>query len=93
VAQDGVEISASTLRYAMQRAAKEDKSAQAEKNATAHVTTALNRAKRANQARSSQSGNIRAEHRQDGGTVVSKSGSMVIRDAFSFEITPDTENL
>jgi hypothetical protein len=31
--------------------------------------------------------------RQDGGKVVKKPGTMVMRDAYSFEITPDTENL
>jgi hypothetical protein len=93
VAQDGVEISASTLRYAMQHGAKEDKSAQAEKNATTNTASARPRAKKANEGRSSHIGNVRAEHKQDRGKVVSKPGSMVIRDAFSFEITPDIENL
>jgi hypothetical protein len=77
----------------MQRAAKEDKSAQAEKNTTSNLATALPRAKKANQTRQSNIGNVRTEHKQDGGRSVSKPGSMVIRDAFSFEITPDIENL
>jgi predicted alpha/beta-hydrolase family hydrolase len=92
LAQDGVEISASTLRYAMQRAAKESRPVQAEGTAVQGATTAA-RVKKGSQERSSDAGNKAAGKTQDGGTAVSQQGSMVIRDAFSFEITPDVENL
>ena len=92
LAQDGVEISASTLRYAMQRAAKENRPVQAEATAVQRATTTT-RTKKGSQERSSDSRNTPAGKMQDGGSVVSQQGSMVIRDAFSFEITPDVENL
>jgi hypothetical protein len=92
LAQDGVEISASTLRYAMQRAAKESRPVQAEATAVPGTTTAT-RAKKGGRERLSDSGSKPAGKTQDGGRAVSQQGSMVIRDAFSFEITPDVENL
>ena len=92
LAQDGVEISASTLRYAMQRAAKENRPVQAEATAVQKATTAT-RTKKGSQEPSSHAGNKPVRNKQDGGTAVSQQGSMVIRDAFSFEITPDVENL
>jgi hypothetical protein len=92
LAQDGVEISASTLRYAMQRAVKENRPVQAESTAVQRTTTAT-RAKKGSQERPSDAGNKPAPKTQDGGKAVSQQGSMVIRDAFSFEITPDVENL
>lgn len=92
LSQDGVEISASTLRYAMQRAAKENRPVQEEATAVQRATTAT-RAKKRSQERSSHTGNEPAGKTQDGGRAVSQQGSMVIRDAFSFEITPDVENL
>ena len=92
LAQDGVEISASTLRYAMQRAAKENRPVQAEAAAVQKATTAT-RTKKGRQEPSSHAGNKPVRNKQDGGRAVSQQGSMVIRDAFSFEITPDVENL
>jgi hypothetical protein len=92
LAQDGVEISASTLRYAMQRAAKESQPVQVEVTAVQRATTA-SRAKKGSQERASHAGSKPAGKTQDGGRAVSQQGSMVIRDAFSFEITPDVENL
>ncbi|MFL9986707.1 hypothetical protein [Paraburkholderia sediminicola] len=92
LAQDGVEISASTLRYAMQRAAKENRPVQAEGTAVQRATTAA-RTQKGSQERSSHTGNKPVRNTQDRGKAVSQQGSMVIRDAFSFEITPDVENL
>ncbi|MBC8745927.1 ribosomal protein L18 [Paraburkholderia sp. WC7.3g] len=92
LAQEGVEISASTLRYAMQRAAKENRPMQAEATAVPGATTAT-RAKKGGRERLSDSSSKPAWKTQDGGRAVSQQGSMVIRDAFSFEITPDVENL
>lgn len=92
LAQDGVEISASTLRYAMQRAAKENRPVQAEGTAVPGATTAA-RTQKDSQERSSHTGNKPVRNTQDRGKAVGQQGSMVIRDAFSFEITPDVENL
>ena len=66
IAQDGVEISAATLRYAMQRAVKEDRSAQTERHVTKNTDAALPRVKKASQARSSHTGNARAESKRKG---------------------------
>jgi hypothetical protein len=92
LAQDGVEISASTLRYAMQRAAKENRPVQAEATAVRGAATATH-AKKGGRGRSTDAGSKPAGKTRDGGRAVSQQGSMVIRDAFSFEITPDVENL
>jgi hypothetical protein len=92
LAEDGVEISASTLRYAMQRAAKETRTMQVGTNGV-QVTAPATRAKKERQERTSYAGSKLAGKTRDGGKAVSQQGSMVIRDAFSFEITPDVENL
>lgn len=82
VAPDGVKISASTLRYAMKCAAKEDESASATKNVITNMAAdASPRAKKLNKTRPSHAGSACDEYRQDGGKAVSKPGSMVIRDA------------
>ncbi|KFX63338.1 hypothetical protein A8H39_18665 [Paraburkholderia fungorum] len=92
LAEDGVEISASTLRYAMQRAAKEAQTTQVGTNSMPSTAPAT-RAKKERQERTSHTDKKLAGKTQDGGKTVSQQGSMVIRDAFSFEITPDVENL
>jgi hypothetical protein len=92
LAQDGVEISASTLRYAMQRATKENRTKQVDMN-TVQSTAPARRAKKERKERTSHAVNTLARKTHDGGKAVSQQGSMVIRDAFSFEITPDVENL
>ncbi|MGF6916748.1 hypothetical protein [Paraburkholderia sp. 40] len=94
LAQEGVDISTSTLRYAIQRATKESKSEPVGKKITTTTpTVASPRAKKPNQTRSWSADSAEKESRQDGGKTVTTPGSMVIRDAFSFEITPDIENL
>lgn len=92
LAEDGVEISASTLRYAMQRATKETRTKQVDMN-TVPSTAPATRAKKERKERTPHAVNTLARKTQDGGKAVSQQGSMVIRDAFSFEITPDVENL
>jgi hypothetical protein len=92
LAEDGVEISASTLRYAMQRATKETRTKQLDMN-TAQSTEPATHAKKERKERTSHAVNTLARKTHDGGKAVSQQGSMVIRDAFSFEITPDVENL
>lgn len=93
IAQDGVEISAATLRYAMQRAAKEDESVQPKRHATTNTDAASPRVKKASQARSSNTGSARTElqKRRDGG--VTRPESTPVKGFLGFPIRPDTENL
>lgn len=97
LAQDGVEISASTLRYAMQRAAKEGVANVAGKRIETTLPTPPRapspRGRKAGESSRSRMDGATTESSQDGGRAVNKPGAMVIRDAFSFEITPDTDNL
>ncbi|MFX1764191.1 hypothetical protein PWP93_16645 [Paraburkholderia sp. A1RI-2L] len=93
IAQDGVEISAGTLRYAMQRAAKEGSSAKTERHVTTNNDAALPRVKKAGQAKSSHTGNTRTEsqRKRDGGTT--RPESTPVKGFLGFPIRPDTENL
>ncbi|RKR45175.1 hypothetical protein B0G82_2815 [Paraburkholderia sp. BL17N1] len=93
LAQEGVDISASTLRYAMQRATKDSRSQPVEKKATTVSATGSQRVRKQDQARLLHADKTRSGHQQDGGRADSKPGAMVMRDVFSFEITPDVENL
>lgn len=92
IAQDGVEISASTLRYAMQRAAKEDESTQAERQFKTRTATASPRAKKVNQAASSHNDRAHAGSEQKGDEGVTRPGQPV-QGFLGFPISPDTENL
>lgn len=93
IAQDGVEMSAATLRYAMQRAAKEESSAQAKRHATTNTNAALPRVKKAGQARPSHTGNARtdSQRKRDGGITTPE--STPVKGFLGFPIRPDTENL
>lgn len=93
IAQDGVEISAATLRYAMQRAAKEDRSAQTERHATKNAGAALPRVKKASQARSSHTGSARTESQRKGDGGITRPESTPVKGFLGFPIRPDTENL
>ncbi|TDV37457.1 hypothetical protein C7405_103589 [Paraburkholderia caballeronis] len=89
LAQDGVEISAGTLRYAMQCAARESRSVQTERDTATNTGAALSRVKKASQARSSNIGNASTESqkKKDGGI------SAPVKGFLGFPIGPDTENL
>jgi hypothetical protein len=93
IALDGVEISAATLRYAMQRAAKEDRSAQTERRIAKNTDAALPRIKKASQATVSHAGNVRTESqkKRDGG--ITRPESTPVKGFLGFPIRPDTENL
>ena len=93
IAQDGVEISASTLRYAMQRAGKEDQSTRAERHVKTHTTTASPRGKKVSQATSSHNGHAQAGSRQKGDRGVTKTELTQVQGFLGFTIRPDTENL
>lgn len=93
IAQDGVEISAGTLRYAMQRAAKEDSSAKTERHATTNNDAALPRVKNASQAKSSHTGNARTESQRKRGGGTTRPECAPVKGFLGFPIRPDTENL
>lgn len=93
LAQDGVEISAGTLRYAMQCVARESRSAQTERDTATNTGAALSRVKKASQARSSNTSNtgIESQKKRDGG--ITRPESAPIKGFLGFPIRPDTENL
>ncbi|MFX1674737.1 hypothetical protein PWR63_21170 [Paraburkholderia sp. A2WS-5] len=95
IAQDGVEISASTLRYAMQRATKEEKAVQAERHVATNTAVTSSRVKNGNQAKPSHSGHARAGSQQneneDGG--ITRPQRTEVQGFLGFPIRPDTENL
>ncbi|WP_368620383.1 hypothetical protein [Paraburkholderia sp. BR13444] len=93
IAQDGVEISAGTLRYAMQRAAREEKAVQAERHVATNIAMTSSRGKKDNQAKQSHSPHARAglQQKGDGGTTGPERTE--VRGFLGFPITPDTENL
>ncbi|SFU26456.1 hypothetical protein [Paraburkholderia aspalathi] len=93
IAQDGVEISASTLRYAMQRAGKEDQSTQAQRHVKTHTATASPRVKKVNQATSSHTGHAHAGLQQKGDGGVTRPKLTQVQGFLGFPIRPDTENL
>ncbi|TES81906.1 hypothetical protein E2P84_05410 [Burkholderia cepacia] len=94
LAQEGIAISASTLRYAMQRVTNDRKVEPAGKPVPTAQATASPRAKKPKQtAGLSNVDHVGNRDRQGKGRATTKPGTMVIQDAFSFEITPDTENL
>ncbi|RQT41241.1 hypothetical protein [Burkholderia cepacia] len=93
LAEEGVDISASTLRYAMRRVAKDHKAGRAERAVPAGQPTASPRIRKPQSTKSPDVDHIENRDRQDKGRTTTKPGGMVIQDAFSFEIAPDTENL
>ncbi|HDR9483095.1 TPA: hypothetical protein QDC20_000189 [Burkholderia aenigmatica] len=93
LAEEGVCISASTLRYAMQRVAKDHKAGRLERAAPSGQATAPLRIKKPKQRRSPSLDQVENRDRKDSRRATTNSGAMVIQDAFSFEIVPDTENL
>ena len=93
IAQDGVEISAGTLRYAMQRAGKEDESTQAKRHVKTRTATASPRVKKVNPATLSHAGHAHAGSRQKGDGGVIKPKLTQVQGFLGFPIRPDTENL
>jgi hypothetical protein len=93
IAQDGLEISAATLRYAMQRAAKEGSSTHTERHVTTNTDATLPRMKKASPGKSSHTGNARSESqkKRDGG--ITRPESTPVKGFLGFPIRPDTENL
>ncbi|RQS25599.1 hypothetical protein DIE03_25085 [Burkholderia sp. Bp8992] len=93
LAEEGVDISASTLRYAMRRVAKDHKVGHVERAAPPGQAAASPRIKKSRQTRPLTLDQKENRDRKDSRRATTNSGGMVIQDAFSFEIAPDTENL
>ncbi|WP_321807377.1 hypothetical protein [Burkholderia sp. BCC1993] len=93
LAKDGIDISASTLRYAMKRTAKDRKDEPARMARPTAQAIASRRTKQPKQTRLSNVDHVGSRDRQNRERATTKPGTMVIQDAFSFEIAPDTENL
>ncbi|KVW79512.1 hypothetical protein [Burkholderia ubonensis] len=93
LAKAGVDISASTLRYAMQRTAKDRRGEPAAKSSLATRKTASPRVSKSKQTRPLRSDHTENQGGRDKARAATQPGTMVIQDAFSFEIVPDTENL
>jgi hypothetical protein len=93
LAKEGVDISASTLRYAMQRVAKDHKAGRVERATAPGQATASPRIKKPKQTKPPTVDQIENRDRKGSRRTTTKPGAMVIQDAFSFEIAPDTENL
>lgn len=95
LARDGVEISASTLRYAIRRAATEGEPETAKKHISppTSLPAPLPRVRKSSHLSRARADGVTSESGEGRGRADSRPGSMVMRDAFSFEITPDTENL
>ncbi|MGF6551607.1 hypothetical protein [Paraburkholderia youngii] len=93
IAQDGVEISASTLRYAMQRAAKEENAVQAQRHVATNTAVTSSRVKKGNQAKPLLSGHARARSQQNGDGGITRPDRKEVQGFLGFPIRPDTENL
>lgn len=89
----GVEFSVGSVKYALYPSKNNKPSRQTAKDAVRGNAVSLPRTKKANKENIQREESIRANPKQGGGKVGNKPGTMVVRDAFSFEITPDTENL
>ncbi|WP_179403791.1 hypothetical protein [Burkholderia guangdongensis] len=89
----GVEFSVGSVKYALYPTGKNRPPRQAAKEATRDNAAPLRRPKQMHRGGVQRAQSARANPKQDGEKVGSKPGAMVMRDAFSFEIEPDTENL
>jgi hypothetical protein len=89
----GVEFSVGSVKYALYPPKNNKPLRQTAKDAVRGNAVSLPRAKKVNEGNVQREESIRANPKQGGGKVGNKPGTMVVRDAFSFEITPDTENL
>ncbi|MDE1005666.1 MAG: hypothetical protein OSB38_08365, partial [Paraburkholderia fungorum] len=91
--EKGVDFSVGSVKYALYPSKKSGPVRQVAKESARGNAAPSPRAKKASKVDASSVEAAGRNQKQDGGKAVSKSGTMVMRDAFSFEITPDTENL
>jgi|GEM_PF-1873571 len=89
----GVDFSVGSVKYALYPPKKDKPARQGAKESARSNAAPSPRAMKPAKDDVPRAEVIREDQKQDGGKPVSRSGSMVMRDAFSFEIRPDTENL
>ncbi|HEX7913646.1 MAG TPA: hypothetical protein VF534_36965 [Paraburkholderia sp.] len=89
----GVEFSVGSVKYALYPSGRNRSPGQAAKETARGNVARLRHPKKINQGGVQRAESARANPKPDGKKVGSKPGTMVMRDAFSFEIEPDTENL
>ena len=89
----GVDFSVGSVKYALYPLKKDRPVRQAAKESARGNAAPSPRAKRVRKDDVPLAESVRENQKQDGGKIGSRPGSMVMRDAFSFEIRPDTENL
>jgi hypothetical protein len=91
--EKGVDFSVGSVKYALYPSKKNRPIRQTEKESVRGNVAPSPRARKGNKGDVPRAEAVRKNEERDGGKVVNKPGTMVMRDAFSFEITPDTENL
>lgn len=90
----GVDFSVGSVKYALYPSKKNARPARQSVKQSERGNAALSpHAKKANKSGVPRVEAAGENRKRDGGKVVNKPGTMVMRDAYSFEITPDTENL
>lgn len=89
----GVDFSVGSVKYALYPSKKARPARQSVKQSGRGNAALLPHAKKANKSGVPRVETVGENQKRDGGKVVNKPGTMVMRDAYSFEITPDTENL
>ncbi|MBN3846794.1 MULTISPECIES: hypothetical protein [Burkholderiaceae] len=89
----GVEFSVGSVRYALYPPKKNRPSRQSASKVARSNAGPIHRSIKISQDDAPRADNTRANPKQDGEKVGNRPGTMVMRDAFSFEIEPDTENL
>lgn len=89
----GVDFSVGSVKYALYPSKKDKPTRQGAKESSRGNGAPSPRAMKPGKDDVLRAEVIREDQKRDGGKPVSRSGSMVMRDAFSFEIRPDTENL
>ncbi|WP_027212621.1 hypothetical protein [Burkholderia sp. WSM2232] len=91
--EKGLDFSVGSVKYALYPLKKARSARPAVKESARGNTAPLPRTKKVDKGGAPRAEATRENQKQDGGKVVNKPGTMVMRDAYSFEIAPDTENL
>ncbi|WP_454825237.1 hypothetical protein [Paraburkholderia xenovorans] len=89
----GVDFSLGSVKYALYPSKKVKSEQRVEKESVRGNAAPSPRARRVSKDDVPRAEAVRENQKLDGGKPVGGPGSMVMRDAFSFEIRPDTENL
>ncbi|MBC8745529.1 MULTISPECIES: hypothetical protein [Paraburkholderia] len=89
----GVDFSVGSVKYALYPSKKDKPARQSAKESARDNAAPSPRTKKVSKDDVPRAEAVRENPKQDAGEIVSRPGSMVMRDAFSFEIRPDTENL